>query len=284
MEFWNAVIGFLWDRGPELVMRLGVAVLIFAAVAVTGRLLAGVASRSLNKRRADSLGPLLRRLIAWVAYIAAAMMSLDHLGVDVATLLAGAGIIGLAVGFGAQNLVKDVITGFFLMLDDELREGDFVAVGDAVGTVEHVGLRVTRLRAFDGTLWYLSNGDISRVANKSREWMLAIVGVGLAYEEEVARGLKVIQEVGDKWAEEHGDIILDSPLAQGVVGLNASDVGVRLIVKLRSGEQWAAERELRHRIKKAFDEQGVEIPFPRQVTYHRQEQGTQLAVSSGKKV
>lgn len=283
MDFGNAIIDFLRERGPDLAMRLGVAVLIFVAVAVGGRLLAGFASRSLQKRRADSLGPLLRRVISWVGYIAATMMALDHMNVDVATLLAGAGIIGLAVGFGAQNLVKDVITGFFLMLDDVLREGDFVAVGDAVGTVEHVGLRVTRLRAFDGTLWYLSNGDIARVGNKSRDWMLAIVGVGLAYEEEVARGLKVMQEVADRWAEENSEIVLEPPMAQGVVGLNASDVGVRIIVKLRSGEQWAAERELRHRVKKAFDEQGVEIPFPRQVTYHRQEPGIKLAVSSGGK-
>lgn len=283
MDLGSSAIDFLRERGPDLAMRLGVAVLVFAAVTIGGRILARLASRSLKKKRADSLGPLLRRVISWVGYIAATMMALDHMGMDVATLLAGAGIIGLAVGFGAQNLVKDVITGFFLMLDDVLRKGDFVEVGDAVGTVEYVGLRVTRLRAFDGTLWYLSNGDIAQVANKSRDWMLAVVGVGLAYEEDVARGLRVLQEVADKWAAEHSDIVLEPPLAQGVVGLNASDVGVRIIVKLRSGEQWAAERELRHRVKMAFDEQGVEIPFPRQVTYHRQEPGTKLTLSSGEK-
>lgn len=280
MEFWNDVIAFLRNEGPTLALRLAVALLIFIAVMIVGRLLARMAARSLQKRRGGSLAPLLARLVKVVTAIVAAIMALDHLGVNVATILAGAGIIGLAVGFGAQNLVKDVISGFFLLFDDVLREGDWVQVGEAGGAVEHVGLRLSRIRAFDGTLWYVPNGDIARVGNFSREWMRAVVGVGLAYEQDVGRGLKVVQEVGDRWAAENEAIVLEAPLAQGVTGLNSSDVGVRLVIKVAAGEHWAAERELRRRIKQAFDEQGVEIPFPRQVTYHRQEPDTALAVAS----
>lgn len=280
MELWKELTGLVSNQGAALLIRFAVAGLIFVVVAFVGRLLAGMATRAIRKRRQDSLGPLIGRVVKWVAVVGAAFMALDHLGVNVATLLAGAGIVGLAVGFGAQSLVKDVISGFFLMFDDILREGDIVTIGEAAGVVEHIGLRVTEIRAFDGTLWHLPNGDIARVGNWSREWMRAIVNVGLAYEQDVGRGMQVIQEVGDQWAAENEEILIEPPEVQGVMGLNASDVGVRLIVKLKAGEHWAAERELRRRIKQAFDEQGVEIPFPRQVTYHRQEPGAALALAS----
>ncbi|MFW6087854.1 MAG: mechanosensitive ion channel family protein, partial [Myxococcota bacterium] len=189
-------------------------------------------------------------------------------------VLAGAGVLGLAIGFGAQSLVKDIISGFFLIFDDALGEGDIANVGGEVtGVIESVGLRITKVRALDGQLWYIQNGEIQRVGNYSRTWTRALVTVGLAYEQDVAKGLRVLQEVGDTYAAENPDLVLEPPEAQGVLGLDDSSVGVRLVVKVTAGNHWAAERDLRKRVKEAFDAAGVEIPFPRHVVYHRQEEG-----------
>ena len=175
------------------------------------------------------------------------------------------------MGFGAQSLVKDVIRGFFLILDDVIRVGDVAQVNGATGVIEEVGLRMTRVRSFNGQLWSVPNGTINEVGNFTRGWARAVVEVGVAYEQDVGQGMKVLQAVGDAWAAEHADLVLEPPEAQGVMGLDASDVGLRLVIKVQAGQQWAVERTLRAQVKAAFDAQGVEIPFPRQVLYHRQE-------------
>lgn len=281
MQLWDRIVSFVENQGPALLTRLVVALVIFVAILIAGKLIARTVARAVARRRAESMARLLSRVISVTVFIIALIMALDHLGVNVATILAGAGIIGLAVGFGAQNLVRDIISGFFILFDDVVREGDWVEIGGASGAVERVGLRMTLLRAFDGTLWYLPNGEVARVGNKSRDWMRAVVTVGLAYEQDASRGMQVMQEIGARWAEEHQELVLDPPLVQGLLGMDDSSVGVRLIVKVKPGEHWGAERELRARIKEAFDEKDVEIPFPRQVTYHRQEQGSRLAVHQG---
>ncbi|MFW5740466.1 MAG: mechanosensitive ion channel family protein, partial [Myxococcota bacterium] len=193
----------------------------------------------------------------------------------------GAGVLGLAVGFGAQALVRDVISGFFLILDGALSPGDFVKIADVEGEVEEVGLRITKVRALNGQLFYIPNGQIGVVGNHSRGWSRAIVVVGVAYEQQVERGLEVLRKVAKEWAADHEDLVLDEPVAQGVVGLNSSDVTLRIMAKVKPAEHWAAERELRARIKAAFDASDVEIPFPRQVVYHRQEEGVALDVGKG---
>lgn len=276
--FWT----YLREHWVELVLRLGVALLIFVVALVAGGLLGRWAARALTRRssRTRTLARVARGGTRAVVATIGGVMALDHLGVDVAALLAGAGIIGLAVGFGAQSLVKDVITGFFLIYEGALAEDDIATVGEATGVVERVGLRVTQVRTFNGQLFYIPNGQIAVVGNWSREWTRAVVEVGLAYEQDVARGLQVLQRVGEEWAKEHADLVLEPPEVQGVLGLNASDVGVRLVIKVKAPEHWGAERELRRRVKEAFDAHGVEIPFPRQVVYHRQEAGGALHVAT----
>ncbi len=249
------------------------ALVLFAAL-IAARVLARWTERALRRQkgRSETLAGVARSAIRIAVIGFGLAMALDQIGVNIGALLAGAGIVGLAVGFGAQSLVKDVISGFFLIFDGAIAEGDIVDAGNGVsGVVEAVGLRMTRIRAFNGQLWFVQNGEIRSVGNMSREWMRAIVEVGLAYEQDVAEGMRVLKQVADEWAEEHADVVIEAPEVQGLLGLNASDVGIRVVIKVVPPHSWTAERELRVRLKAAFDKAGVEIPFPRQVIYHRQE-------------
>ena len=284
MGWMESATTWIREHWVEIAIRLGVAVLILVVAAILGGVLGRWAYRALERRspRAKTLARIARTAVRGAVFVVGLVMAFDHLGVDVAALLAGAGILGLAVGFGAQSLVKDVITGFFLIYEGAIAEGDIAEVGDTTGVVEQVGLRVSQVRTFNGQLFYIPNGQIAVVGNWSRGWTRAVVEVGLAYEHDVGKGLAVLQRVGDEWAREHEDLVLEPPEAQGVLGLNASDVGVRLVVKVKAPEHWASERELRRRVKDAFDAEGVEIPFPRQVVYHRQEDGGALLVETGK--
>jgi small conductance mechanosensitive channel len=274
----EGITSYIRDHWVDLALRIGVSLLMLVVAVVLGAILGRWACRALLNRshRAHTLARIARTAVSGAVTVVGAVMALDHLGVDVAALLAGAGILGLAVGFGAQSLVKDVITGFFLIYEGAIAEGDLAQVGEVTGVVERVGLRVSQVRTFNGQLFYIPNGQISVVGNWSREWVRAVVEVGLAYEHDVGKALAVLQRVGDDWARENEDLVLEAPEAQGVLGLNASDVGVRLVVKVKAPEHWASERALRRRVKDAFDAEGVEIPFPRHVVYHRQENGDAL--------
>ncbi len=273
------VLEYLQTQGPVFATRLGVALLLGVGIYVAGRILAAALGKVVARGKASKLAPTLARVLRVAVTVAAVLTALDHAGVNVTTLVAGAGVVGVAVGFGSQALVRDIISGFFLLFDGALSQGDVVKVGDVQGTVESVGLRVTQVRALNGQLFYIPNGHITIVGNFSRDWSRAIVEVGIAYEQDVNRGLEVLRDVAKQWAEERADIVLEPPEAQGVLGLNASDVGLRIIAKVKPGEHWAAEREIRARIKDAFDAHGVEIPFPRQVVYHRQEDPGTLSMA-----
>jgi moderate conductance mechanosensitive channel len=276
MTWIDSAVEYLSKHAVEMGVRLAVATAMVIAALVVGKLLSRWADRALHRksRKSATLASVATAAIKTVVIGIGLLMAFDHLGLDIKALLAGAGVLGLAIGFGAQSLVKDVISGFFLIFDDAIGEGDIANVGgEATGVIEAVGLRMTKVRAFDGQLWYIQNGEIRKVGSFTRGWTRAVVSVGLAYEQDVAKGLRVLQEVGDSWAAENPDIVLEPPEAQGVMGLNNSDVGVRLVIKVVAPNHWAAERELRKRVKEAFDAAGVEIPFPRQVVYHRREDG-----------
>ena len=260
----------------------GIVVVAYVASRIIGRATARAVRHGDDARR-RTLAPIVQTLTSALVLGAGIITALDQTGFNVATILAGAGILGLAVGFGAQSLVKDCLSGFFLILDGVLAEGDIVSAGDQSGTVERVGLRLTQIRSFNGVLWYVPNGEIHVVGNMTRQWMRAVVEVGVAYEQDVARSLEVLQRVGEQWAGENPELVLEPPEAQGVMGLNGSDVGLRLVIKLDNTNKvlWGAERALRKRVKDAFDAEGVEIPFPRQVVYHRQEEGGRLRILGG---
>lgn len=265
---------------------MGVKLILAALIIIAGWILARLFSRAAAAwmhrwPRGQTVAPLTGSVVRGLVLFGAVVMALDQVGVPIATVIAGAGVVGLAVGFGAQALVKDVITGFFHIAEGVIAVGDVAQFGDVTGVVEEVGLRVTKVRAYNGQLWYIPNGAIDRVGNYNRGWCRAVVMVSVAYEGDVRRAMQVAQQVGDAYWKERPELVQEQPVAEGALGLNASDVSIRLVLKVKPQEHWGIERELRVRLKEAFDREGIEIPFPRSVVYHRQEPGTQLEVSRG---
>jgi small-conductance mechanosensitive channel len=226
-----------------------------------------------RRQRTETVGSVLRSLSTAVVFGIAFTTILGQLGVDLGPIIASAGIIGVAVGFGAQNLVKDFLTGMFMILEDQYGVGDAVDVGEAVGIVEAVGLRTTRLRSVDGTVWHVRNGEVVRVGNQSQGWSRALLDVSVAYDTDIELATSCIKRVADEvWqGEAVGSFVLEEPEVWGVEDLGIDGVAIRLVVKTAPLEQWKVARELRRRIKEAFNEAGIEIPFPQRSLWLRSE-------------
>ncbi len=230
----------------------------------------------MTTRRAQTLEVLLRSALTYVIFFIAGLMVLQVFNVNTSAILASAGILGLAVGFGAQNLVKDVISGFFILFEDQFNVGDYVQAGGVVGTVEEIGLRTCKIRQWTGQLDVIPNGEITRVTNYNRGQMLAVVVVGIAYEEDIDRAIAVLKQ---ECEQAYRDIkaILDVPRVHGVTELADSSVNIRTVAPAQPDEYWAVERELRRRFKYALDRAGIEIPYPRRVLYQRDEDNQKSA-------
>ncbi|MDE0188287.1 MAG: mechanosensitive ion channel family protein [bacterium] len=229
-----------------------------------------------STQRTRTLGAVLRSIASIVIYGMAVMMSLAEFDVNLGPLIAGAGIVGVAVGFGAQSLVKDFLTGVFMLLEDQYGVGDVVNVGETVGVVEAVKLRTTQIRDISGTVWYIPNGEIRRVANLSQDWGRAVLDLEVAYDTDIEKAKTVIKEVADGlWREQlpHATIT-EEPTIAGIQSFGASAIAIRLMAKTEPGEHFATARELRGRIKAAFDEAGIEIPFPQRTVWMKTEQPT----------
>ncbi len=222
-----------------------------------------------SEQRVDALSSVLRSVVSFVVGAIAGFMVLGAVGIDLRPLLAGAGILGLAVGFGAQSLVKDFLSGVFILVEDQFGVGDVVEIdAQAQGVVELVSLRTTRLRAVDGTVWHVPNGQIAKVGNKSQLWSRSLLDVEVAYDTDIEQAKQVIQATADElWKSK--DSILERPDLWGVEALGTNGVTIRLVVKTTPAEQWRISRLLRERIKAAFDAAGIEIPFPQQTVWHR---------------
>ncbi|WP_244962980.1 mechanosensitive ion channel family protein [Nocardioides dongkuii] len=225
-------------------------------------------------QRAKTMGDLLKSIITGILVAMFGTMILSELGVNIAPIIASAGIIGIALGFGAQSLVKDFLSGVFMIVEDQYGVGDVVDVGEATGTIEAVSLRVTRLRDLNGTVWYVPNGEIMRVGNMSQNWSRAVVDVSVGYSEDLVRVQRVLREIAhDLWQDEdYRGVIIEEPEVTGVEMLAADAVNLRVLVKTSPNEQWAVARALRQRIKARFDHEGIEIPFAQRVVWHRDEQ------------
>jgi small conductance mechanosensitive channel len=223
-----------------------------------------------SEQRIEALASVLRSLVTFVIYAIAAFMILGEVGIELGPLLAGAGIIGVALGFGSQSLVKDFLSGIFILIEDQFGVGDIVSLdGETSGTVEAVSLRTTRLRAVDGTVWHVPNGEIRRVGNQSQHWSRALIDINVAYDTDLEHAQAVIASVAHTVAEGDADV-LDEPEVWGVENLGAHGVTLRLVVKTRPSQQYRVSRELRARLKTAFEREGIEIPFPQQTVWHRQ--------------
>ncbi len=214
---------------------------------------------------------MLRSFASFVILGIAVVLVLGELGINLAPIVASAGVVGVALGFGAQNLVRDFLSGLFMLLEDQYGVGDVIDAGPATGVVEGVSLRTTRLRDVEGNVWHIPNGTIARVANKSQEWSRALLDVEVAYGTDVEHATGVIKRVADEaWREaELSSEILEEPEVWGVERFDANGMAVRLVVKTRPLSQWTVARELRAGIKRAFEADGIEIPVPQRAVWHR---------------
>jgi small-conductance mechanosensitive channel len=214
--------------------------------------------------RSKTLQSLTLNVFSYILVFIFVVMVFEIFDYDAKALLAGAGVIGLAIGFGAQGLVSDVVTGFFLLLEKQIDVDDYVTTAGFSGIVESVGLRTTQIRGFDGTLHYLPNRLIASLSNHSRGNMRALVDIGISYNDDIDHAIQVLQEACDKIAAE--DLaIKEGPNVLGVQSLGTSDIVIRILAKTENMAQWAVERKLRKGLKEALDANGIEIPFPHQV-------------------
>lgn len=226
----------------------------------------GVADDAGRAQRAQTLAPLLKNVALYALSFTVAVVVLQEVGVDMRAILVSAGVLGLAIGFGAQALIKDVIAGFFILFEGLVRVGDVIEVGGHTGTVETIGLRVTTMRLPSGALRVVPNGELTQFANYNRGWARAIVDVGVTYDTDVRRALETLERTGREWSAEAG-LALEPPRAQGIIRFGDSDVGLRLAVKVTPAARGDAEIELRRRIKEAFDREGLELAAPQRAIY-----------------
>jgi moderate conductance mechanosensitive channel len=226
--------------------------------------------------RTETVGAVLRSLTTFVIFVLAGLMILGTIGLNLGPLIAGAGIAGVALGFGAQSLVKDFLSGIFMIMEDQFGVGDIVDVGEATGIVESITLRSTRIRAVSGTLWHVPNGEIRRVGNMSQLWSRALLDIGVAYATDVDHASAVMKRVADGMAAEEAwePFFVEPPEVWGVHDLAENEVTIRMVAKVTPAKQWPIERELRGRIKAAFDAEGIEIPFPQRTLWVRQDPPT----------
>ena len=229
-------------------------------------------SRELEKRL-DTLLGILRSIIKVIIWVMVGMLVLRKIGIDIAPIIAGAGIVGLAVGFGAQELVRDLIAGFFMLLENQIREGDVAIVNGTGGLVEHVGMRTIVLRDLSGVVHVFQNGKVNTLSNMTKNWSGMVFDIGVAYKEDTDKVAEVIQQVAEELRADPDfrDKILEPIEIFGVDGFGDSAVIMKARFKTVPIEQWTVGREYRRRLKKAFDEQGIEIPFPHRTIYWGEE-------------
>ena len=213
-------------------------------------------------QRARTLGSVLNNTATWIIASTVLILVLSELGFSVTALVASAGIIGAALGFGAQSVVKDVLNGLFMVFEDQLGVGDVVDLGMAEGVVERVGIRITEIRDVSGTLWFVRNGEILRVGNHTQDWSRVILDLPVPYESNIDEMQNVLLESAKSFAAspEWRRKVVEDPEVWGIQSLSAEAITLRLVVKVRAGEQWAAERALYRALKDSLDQRQVDIP------------------------
>ena len=289
MEWWQTVQD-LWDVWI-VQTAIQIALVLIIGFVLT-RLLRRITTKVGNKvsqdttpiralQRTETLTRVLSSAGVVVIWVMGTFYILGAIGANLAPLLASVGIIGLAVGFGAQNLVRDVVSGFFILLEDQFGVGDIIEINEvASGKVEILTLRVTGMRALDGTMHFVANGEITHIANRSKDWARAVVDVGVAYKESSEKVRRTLERVSltTKEDDQLGRAMYAAPEILGIEVLADSEVTWRVVVDTKPGKQWEVGRALRERIKAAFDEDGIEIPFPHQVTITAEDNGAKTAV------
>jgi len=218
-----------------------------------------IQKNSISQGRAFTLESLTNNLITYVLFFILVITILQLLGIDATAILAGAGIIGLAVGFGAQGLVSDLVSGFFILLEKQLDVGELVTIGEFSGTVEQVGLRTTQIRAGDGTLHFIPNREITQLSNHSRGEMQALVDIDISLSNDLPKTMEILNQVCERLAKEN-PVITDGPSVIGIQDLGPSTITIRIIAKTQNMEQWGMERLIRQELKIALDKNGIQFP------------------------
>ncbi len=218
-----------------------------------------------RSQRAATIGSVLRSGTTFVVYGVACTLVLGELGINLGPIIASAGILGVALGFGAQNLVKDFLSGMFMMVEDQYGVGDVIDLGEANGTVEGVGLRVTTLRDTKGTVWYVRNGEVRRVGNSSQGYSVAVVDMPIGHDADIPVSTELAGRTATELTTDGSELaadVLEPPEMLGVESITSDGVTLRITTKVRAGRQWAVQRALRAGIKEAFAEAGIPPPSP----------------------
>ncbi len=223
----------------------------------------------LSERRENTLFRLLDNVASYVIYFVAILTILTEFGVDIKAILAGAGVVGLAIGFGAQSLVKDIITGFFIIFENQFSVGDTVRITNFEGTVEEIGLRTTKIKSWTGELHILPNSSITEVTNFSVHNSIAVVDLSIAYEEDIDKAQNIIQEVVKNAKPNYPEMVKE-PEVLGVQMLGASEVVIRVTAEVLPMTHFKIARELRKTLKHELEVAGIEIPYPKMVTYQKE--------------
>ncbi len=219
-----------------------------------------------SERRENTLIKLLQNTLSYVVYFSAILAILSAFTINVTGILAGAGVLGLAVGFGAQSLVKDIISGFFIIFEDQFSVGDYVQIGATVGTVEEIGLRTTKISAYGGEIHIIPNGNITEVVNYSINNSLAVVDIRLGYETDIAKTEELLEVFLANLSEGY-EALVSKPTIVGVQELGTSEIILRITAETQPVMQYAIARQLRKDLKVFLDKQGIEIPYPKMVMY-----------------
>lgn len=274
---WGSIINWGYWAGKALQILLIIA-LAWAAYRALGAMLrrlersaaaADPSTITLQEQRVATLLGLVRSVGLVVIVVITLFMVLTALGFEIGPLLAGAGVIGLAISFGAQSLVRDIISGLFILFENQFAVGDVIRVGDVSGKVESITLRIVVMRDVHGTVHIVPNGEITRVSNLTRSFSRAVLEIGVAYREDVDRVMDVMREVGQELFEdpEWSPLLVEPPTVPGIESFGDSAVNIRMLATTLPLKQWDVARELRRRLKRRFDEVGIEIPFPHSTLY-----------------
>jgi len=256
---------------------LKILLIVIVAFVVSGIFKRALHSRldHLKSRQSDvnendkgvTIIPILQNLINMGIWTIAGILILGEMGINTSALIAGLGMFGIAMGLAAQSIIKDLIAGVLLIIENLISVGDSINVGGVSGTVEKVGIRYIQVRLFSGELRNIPSSELSNFGNKSKGYMRVIVNVGLAYEQDIEKALHVMEEAASLWARENHERIIEHPAVQAITEFGASEVTARIIATVKPGEQGGAERELRMILKQRFDARNVDIPFARNVLY-----------------
>ncbi|ALX47326.1 mechanosensitive ion channel family protein [Lentibacillus amyloliquefaciens] len=265
----NIDLASLMSSIVPVVLQIGLMILAFIILVPIGKkiiektLRKAGSNQKLSPSRVKTLEKLLLNVFSYVMFFVLILMLFGVLGIPLGPLLAGAGIIGLAIGFGAQGLVSDIVTGFFILLERQLEIDDYATTAGYDGIVEEIGLRTTKIRSFDGTLNYVPNRYIEGVANHTRGNMRALVDISIQHNDNIDKAITVLEEVCEGFKED--ERFKEGPDAIGVQSFGSTDIVLRVVGQTENGLQWECERAMRKSIKEAFNHAGIETPFPQQV-------------------